>query len=289
MIYPFDVQSGVDPKIGYAIAQILAQEMTAAGGISVLPVPQNVKRPDFLKYSRQQHADVYISGYVTPVGDSAAVVEQVVSTDSGVILFSQTAQVNSVADVASQSLANRQQILSLFDRGAESVGPAPSNAPAPTSTNGAQMQLKGISGIVSSVFHHKGAPAPSPTPIVKPTRGIIVAPIAASSPFSTNELTDASHELFFAMQHYFTTSYTTVPDVAKSANRICGNNRDNTIASGTLTKNQPKRGRTEMVFTLQVFTCFGAVLESETGKGPSIKNAIDDAVAAYVKAHPEND
>ena len=40
MIYPFDVQTGADPKIGYAIAQILGQEMIAAGGITVPAIPQ---------------------------------------------------------------------------------------------------------------------------------------------------------------------------------------------------------------------------------------------------------
>jgi len=88
MVYPFDVQTGADPRIGVAIAQILGQEMTAAGGISVPQIPQGIKRVDFLTYARVNHADFYISGYVTPVGDSAAVVEQVVSVDSGVILFS---------------------------------------------------------------------------------------------------------------------------------------------------------------------------------------------------------
>ena len=111
VIYPFDVQTGVDPRLGMAIAQILSQEMTAAGGINVLAVPQNVKRADFLTNARTNRADFYISGYVTPVGDHASVVEQVVSTESGVILFSQTAQVQTVADVASQSLLARQQIL----------------------------------------------------------------------------------------------------------------------------------------------------------------------------------
>ncbi len=48
MVYPFDVQTGADPQIGMAIAQILAQEMAAAGGINVPPVPQGVKRADFL-------------------------------------------------------------------------------------------------------------------------------------------------------------------------------------------------------------------------------------------------
>ena len=104
------MQTGVDAKIGFAIASILAQEMSAAGGLNVLAVPTGVKRTDFLETARTQKADFYISGYVTPVGDTAAVVEQVVSVDSGVILFSQTAQVQSVADVASQSLLARAQI-----------------------------------------------------------------------------------------------------------------------------------------------------------------------------------
>ena len=107
LVYPFDVQTGADPRIGTAIAQILGQEMAAAGGITVLAIPQGVKRPDFLDNARTAKADFYISGYVTPVGESAAVVEQVVSVESGVILFSQTAQVSSVADVASQSLLAR--------------------------------------------------------------------------------------------------------------------------------------------------------------------------------------
>ena len=168
LIYPFDVQTGVDTKIGFAIASILAQEMAAAGGITVLPVPVGVKRTDFLDTARTQHADFYISGYVTPVGDSAAVVEQVVSVDSGVILFSQTAQVQSVADVASQSLLARAQILAFVGRGTQNIQTQNTNTPAPSSTNGAQMQIHGLGSIVDSVFHRKGAPTPSPTPMVKP-------------------------------------------------------------------------------------------------------------------------
>ena len=54
LIYPFDVQTGVDTKIGFAIASILAQEMGAAGGLTVLPVPVGVKRTDFLDTARTQ-------------------------------------------------------------------------------------------------------------------------------------------------------------------------------------------------------------------------------------------
>jgi hypothetical protein len=289
LIYPFDVQAGVDPKIGIAIAKIFAREMTAAGGITVPAVPDSVKRPDFLSYARSQHADFYISGYVTPIGDSAAVVEQVVSVQSGVILFSQTAQVTGVADVASQSLQARSQILAYFDRATQSVEPAASNAPAPSATNGAQMQLKGLSGIVASVFHHQGGRATSsPSPSPKPARGVIVVPISGVGSVSGTDLTNASHELYFAMERHFITAMSgPVASVVQSANTICGPHRDNTIASGALAESG-KRGRDAVVFTLRVYTCYGAPLATETGRGATLKQAVDAAVGAYATAHPDN-
>lgn len=289
LIYPFDVQTGVDTKIGFAIASILAQEMGAAGGLTVLPVPVGVKRTDFLDTARTQHADFYISGYVTPVGDSAAVVEQVVSVDSGVILFSQTAQVQSVADVASQSLLARAQILAFVGRGTQNIQTQSSNTPAPSSTNGAQMQIHGLGSIVDSVFHRKGAPTPSPTPMVKPDRGVIVAPIVATGSFPSTDLTNATNELFFAMQrHYRVQMAPPTSNVAQAADSICGANRNNTIAGGTLAQDVPKHGRAEIVFTLSIYTCFGAVLDHAVGRGATYKNAVEAAVAAYAAAHPNN-
>ncbi len=244
LVYPFDVQTGADPKIGTAIAQILAQEMSAAGSLVVLPVPTGIKRVDFLENAREQHADFYISGYVTPVGDSAAVVEQVVSVESGVILFSQTAQVQSVSDVASQSLQARSQILAFLGRGTQSMQQAPSKStPAPQSSNGAQVQLKGINAIVDSVFHHRG-PTPTPAPVVRPARGIfVVAPIAQAGVTPT-DLKDTTDELYFALQRHYTAQMApATADVAASANTICGPNRNNTIASGTISRVIPKRGK----------------------------------------------
>lgn len=290
VVYPFDVQTGVDPRLGQAIAQILSQEMTAAGGINVLPVPANVKRTDFLTNARTNRADFYISGYVTPVGDHASVVEQVVSTDSGVILFSQTAQVQTVADVASQSLLARQQILAFVGRGTENVGTQPANTPAPTSTNGAQVPIQGLGSIVSSVFKHKGARTPAPGPVTKPSRGVIVAPLAASGSVVAADLSSATHELFYSLNTHFTAQMTGVvtSNVAKSSDAICGSNRDNTIATGTLAETPPHHGKFQATFDLVVYTCFGAVLATATGKGGTIKSAIDAAVTAYAADHPDN-
>lgn len=293
VVYPFDVQTGADPKIGIAIAQILGQEMVAAGGINVPPVPQGVKRSDFLQYAHNANADFYISGYVTPVGDSAAVVEQVVSVESGVILFSQTAQVSSVADVASQSLLARSQILAFVGRGTQTVQAQSTNTPAPTSTNGAQVPLKGIASIVDSVFKHgHGSRTPTPGPTTKPPRGVIVAPVGASGYVAAADLTNATHELYFALNRAFTTTMTSASvapaDVGRYADQICGENRDNTIASGTVQVAPAHHGKQDVTFTLAVYTCFGAALEHETGKGSSIKSAVDAAVAEYATAHPDN-
>lgn len=289
VIYPFDVQTGADPRIGSAIAQILGQEMVAAGGINVPPIPQNVKRADFLDNARAAHADFYISGYVTPVGDSAAVVEQVVSVESGVILFSQTAQVSSVADVASQSLLARSQILTFLGRGTQTVETQSSSTPAPTSTNGAQVPIRGLGNIVNSVFKHKGAGhTPTPGPVTKPSRGVIVAPVTASGAVATGDLTSAEHELYFALNGHFNVQMTSIQSsVAESADAICGSNRDNTIATGTLQEPSPHKGKS-YAFDLYVYTCFGATLDHQTGKGSSIKSAVDAAVAAYALAHPDN-
>jgi hypothetical protein len=286
LIYPFDVQTGADQRLGTAIGQILAQEMLAAGGITVPAVPQGIKRADFLEHARQAHADFYISGYVTPVGDSAAVVEQVVSVESGVILFSQTAQVSSVADVASQSLLARSEILAFVGRATETVQTRPSNTPAPSSTNGAQVPIQGLGSIVNSVFHHSGGRTPTPGPVIKPSRGVIIAPITASGYVAPADLTNASHELYFALNRYFNTQMTGVTsNVAQSADTICGANRDNTIATGTVQVPARKKPAT---FDLFIYTCFGAPLGHEVGTGSSVKNAVDAAVNAYAQAHPDN-
>lgn len=294
LVYPFDVQTGVDSKIGTAIATILAQEMVQAGGISVLPVPQGVARKDFLQTARSQHADFYISGYVTPVGDSASVVEQVVSVDSGVILFSQTAQVSSVEEVASQSLLARAQILAFVGRATENVDAQSSATPAPSSTNGAKMNIQGVGGIVDSVFHHKGrgvGASPSPTPAVKPQRGVIVTPMVATGtvPVPPSVLASANAELIAAFGRVYQTQSSNVSsNLAQAADSICGSNRDNTIAGSSLSVVYPKHGKMNVSVALSIYTCFGAVLDTTTGTGDSVKSAVDAAVKAYATAHPDN-
>jgi hypothetical protein len=117
---------------------------------------------------------------------------------------------------------------------------------------------------------------------------VIVAPVSASGAIGTTDLASAGHELYFAMNAHFKTQMTSVTSNAQqSADTICGENRDNTIATGTLAESSEHR-KTQYQFDLFVYTCFGATLGHHTGKASSIKSAIETAVTAYATAHPDN-
>jgi hypothetical protein len=296
VIYPFDVQGGMDKKIGVAMAQITAQQIAAAGGISVSPVPEDVIRANFLSNAKTLKADYYISGYVTPVGEIAAVVVQLVAVDSGIIIYSQTAQVSTVADVASQALVERDAILVNAHPGSRQSVAETNGTPAPTSTNGANMKINGISGIVDSVFgkHAKASPKPSggpgATPLPKPARGVIVARVSGP-PDLAGDLTNATSYLYTALNHFYNTQMTGVTEnIPQSADGICGTNRNNTIATGSLAekKSGGHHPKAQVAFTLSIYTCFGAQLDQQIGTADSIDKAIAAAVAAYATAHPDN-
>jgi len=296
VIYPFDVQGGMDQKIGVAMAQITAQEMAAAGGITIAGVPTGITRASFLENARTQKADYYISGYVTPVGEIAAVVIQLVAVDSGIIIYSQTAQVATVADVASQALVERDAILVNAHPGSRQSVAQASNTPAPTASNGANMNVAGLGSIVDSVFgkHAKASPkpgsGPGATPLPKPQRGVIVSRVTASTDLA-GDTTNATSYLYNALNHYYNAQMTGVTEnVEKAADSICGTNRNNTIAAGSLAPTKPAghHAKQQVAFTLSIYTCFGAKLDQQVGTADTIDKAIAAAVAAYATAHPDN-
>ncbi len=291
VVYPFDVQGGLDPKIGLAMAQITTDAISSSGGLTMMAVPTGVTRANFLETARTMHADYYISGYVTPVGEMASVVEQLVTVSSGIIIYSQTAEITGVADVASQALVQRDAILAHSGLGERQTVAKSNGTPEPTATNGANVKLSGLNSIVDSVFGHKGKPSASPSPIVKPDRGVIVPRVTAGANAPAIDLTTATNSLYFALNKYFNVQMTALAgQVAQNADAMCGTNRDNTIAAGTLSQTHVSgnKGKMEPTFTLDVYTCFGVKLDEELGKAATPAAAITAAVAAYVAAHPQN-
>lgn len=293
LIYPFDTPKDLDQKSGEGIANIFAQIFANSGGVKVLPVGKGVTRENFQKNALAQHADYYIAGYIQPIGQSAAVVAQLVSVDSGTSAFSQTTQINSVQDIASEALTFHSVLQTIDARNHPELQTESKSTPEPQSTNGASVKLGGIEGAVSSLFkgRSKGAAAPTPTPIVKPARGVIVARINGNA--SSGDATRATTELVSSMNVHFNARLATIApaNVAKSTDALCGSKRDNTVASGMLNVRQEGGGfgaHSVYDFTLNVYTCFGAPIFTVTQSDRSLTKAIDGAVTAYAQGHADN-
>ena len=131
LVYPFEAPADLDPRYGTAVAQIFAQVITQTGGVKVLAIPSGIQRVDYQKYARVQHADYYVSGYIQPIGQTAAIVTQVVDVNSDISKWNATTNISDVNDVASQALTARQVMLeaSGVERSAINTGPA--NTPTP--------------------------------------------------------------------------------------------------------------------------------------------------------------
>jgi len=295
LVYPFDEPPDLDPRYGGAVANIYAQVLSQTGGVKVLAIPTGIKREDYQKFAHVEHADYYISGYIEPIGQSAAIVTQVVDVTSSISVYSATTQISDVPDIASQALNARTVILEaagvarpeIADNGAT---PTPQ---ASGTTSGASVP---ITNVLGDLFKGKGkskgkaTPSPSPTP-AKPPRGVIIAHLGGNAPAGT--LNAATGDLYRAMNAYYTTTMTNVAtiDPSKSADAICGQRRDNTIVSGKLDVKHVGgfHAHDSYTFTLNVYACFGVVLYTNTQTNDDFVKAIHDAVEAYNTDHPEND
>jgi hypothetical protein len=290
LIYPFDSVGGLNAKVGTQLADIFSREFTQSGHVKLLPTPSNVARTNYLTTAQRDHADYYVSGYATPIGDGLSVVMQVVSVSGGgVIVFSQTSQLYGVNDAQSLALTAHDAILQLAGVNV-SVDTTQSTTPAPSPqpTNGATFNL-------SHLFSHHGSQvshaAATPQPTSKPARGVIFVAVRGSS-LPTEDVTRASSLLYRDLAAHFAVRNDgpVTGDLSGAASGICGTNRDNTIATGTLSEEHVGgiRPRTKSVFTLQIWTCFGDVLYTTTKTDFDVAKAISSAVNDYVLDHPDN-
>jgi TolB-like protein len=162
IVYPFvPTGSSVDREAGSRLATILAQQMANTGKVKVIPPPPGTDRANYLKAALANDADYYVTGYITPLGDAVAIVEQVVSTSTGIVVFSQTAQLRTYSDAANQGSDLGVLIAGHANRNLAAIGTAPpQSTPTPAPSQGPQADLgKLLKG------RKKAAPTPRATPI----------------------------------------------------------------------------------------------------------------------------
>ena len=289
VVYAFDTSTDLKAGTGEAAAHLFTQQMNADGGVDTIEAPATTKRADYLKYATGVNADYYVSGYMTPLGNGVSLVEQVVSTRSGTIVYGQTAQIESFPDATAQATMIHDGIISLEKQISDAYSSAQAQSTStPMPSNQANL-TQGLSGI-ANLFKHKGKATPAPT-VAKPAKGVLIVHVGGALP--TGELSRATNELYSALgTHYNVRLSNTQPqNLAKEADGICGADRNNTIASGTASAKVTHHGlgsRAEYTFVLSMYTCFGAKLAESTGTAGSLASAVRTAVDSYATAHPSN-
>ncbi|MEA2719440.1 MAG: hypothetical protein QOJ39_1304, partial [Candidatus Eremiobacteraeota bacterium] len=181
MVFPFTATgSSIDREASSRLATIIAENMARTATVIVLAPPPGTERKDYLSVSRSHSADYYVSGYISPLGNGVSIVEQVVSATSGIVVYSQSAQLNTYDEAAGQGDDLAQFISRHANRGLAAIGTPPPQAasPTPAPSNGPEANL-------GKLFGRKKKPAkPSPTPTPRPIAAA-TAPAAALTNVTT--------------------------------------------------------------------------------------------------------
>jgi TolB-like protein len=182
IVYPFvPTGSSVDREASSRLATLIATQMANTGKVTVLPPPPGTERKDYLAVARAQNADYYVAGFISPLGAGVSLVEQVVSTTTGIVVFSQSTQINTYAEAAGQGDDLAQYISSHANRALAGIGtPPPQASPTPAASNGPQANLNGL-------FNRRKKSTPAPKSTAKPTP----APAASAPAASLTNVTPA--------------------------------------------------------------------------------------------------
>ncbi len=177
VVYPFSANgSTLDREASSRLATIIATQISQTGRVTVVAPPPGTERKDFLSAARRAGADYYITGFLSPLGDGVSVVEQVVGTGSGIVLYSNSAQLSTYADAAGQGDNLASFIAQHANRGLAAIGTAPP-APAPSvqPTQAAQANL-------GKLFGRRKRAAATPRPSAKPAAAPLVVATSAPPP-----------------------------------------------------------------------------------------------------------
>ncbi len=181
MVYPFTANgSTLDREASSRLATIIATQMANTGRVSVIAAPPATERKDYLTTARRAGAEYYVAGFISPLGDGVSVVEQVVGTASGIVLFSNSSQLATYADAAGQGDVLARFVASHANRGLAAIGtPPPAPVPSAQPTQAAEANLGKLFG-----RRRRGAPTPKPAPLVSTTPSTVVAvpaPLSSAS------------------------------------------------------------------------------------------------------------
>lgn len=175
IVFPFISNgSSVNREASSRLATIIASSMANTGLVTVTPPPPGTDRKDYLTVARSNRSDYYVSGFISPLGNGVSIVEQVVSTATGIVVFSQSTQLNTYDEAAGQGDDLATFVSHHANRGFAAIGtPPPAVSPTPAASNGPQAD-------VSKLFSRKKKAPAKPTPTPTP-KAVVNAPAPAAA------------------------------------------------------------------------------------------------------------
>jgi len=111
VVCPFAQSEGVPAGTGTSVAEAIAAEIAALGGVTVQRAPATLKPAQYRTFARDAGADFYFSGSVAPVGGSFSALEQLVTVRGGTVQWSVSTQFRTVADLHGQGALVHDQII----------------------------------------------------------------------------------------------------------------------------------------------------------------------------------
>jgi hypothetical protein len=197
---------------------------------------------------------------MTPLGNGASVVEQVVSTTSGTLVFSVTNYITSLADIAGQGDQLRAGILDRSQRGIQAfAAPPPSeDTPAP--------QASGTDVNVNKLFQRKKG---------NPAAAIALAP----PPDATLAILAAAKALAGAFEH--AGRHAVIVDAGTPAPAVCTSTKAAVLVGTWLDTPPPNAAASNSTLRMIAYDCNGNVAFDRTFKEP-LAAVTDAAVSAYL-------
>ena len=139
VIFPLRTTEGTDPTPGSGYATTLGTALGALGGVNVVMGNSATAPADYLRVAKLNGGDFYFMGSIAPpVRNAATVIEQIVSTRSGVVVWSGTAYITGQDDILNQAPVVKQALFAYTTRAYAQVlnSPPPKplrvTTPAPT-------------------------------------------------------------------------------------------------------------------------------------------------------------
>jgi hypothetical protein len=180
VVYPFTVSgSSGTSAVGGNVAILLATRLGELGGVTVKPFTPGTVRADYLTAARGENADYYVTGFLAPIGSEVSLITQVVTTNSGLVVWSSTTTIRTYGDASAQADPLHQAILAHAGRALSAI-PVQSAAatPQPATSDAASFN------VTRALGRHRKGPAATAAPNPAAASQVSAAPLANTPPLA---------------------------------------------------------------------------------------------------------